>query len=64
MEKEISFEESLKKLESIVTTLENGVDELEDIVNLFELGSEAAQLCSKKLEDVENKIEILSKTNE
>ncbi|MCK4956816.1 MAG: exodeoxyribonuclease VII small subunit [Candidatus Cloacimonetes bacterium] len=60
MKENISFEEALKKLEEVVTTLESGVDELEDIVTLFEAGSEAAKLCSKKLEDVENKIEILS----
>ncbi|MFO7896935.1 MAG: exodeoxyribonuclease VII small subunit [Candidatus Cloacimonadales bacterium] len=60
MKKELSFEQALEKLEEIVETLENGVDELENVVSLFEAGSQAAKLCSKKLADVENKIEILS----
>jgi len=60
MKKDLSFGQALEKLEEIVETLENGVDELENVVSLFEAGSEAAKICGKKLSDVENKIEILS----
>jgi exodeoxyribonuclease VII small subunit len=36
------------------------VDELDKIVNLFEEGSELAEICRKKLEKTEKKIEVLS----
>ncbi|MBT3168299.1 MAG: exodeoxyribonuclease VII small subunit [Candidatus Cloacimonetes bacterium] len=58
--KNLNFEQSLKKLEKIVKTLENGVDELDAIVRLFEEGSQLAKYCSEKLEKVETKIEILN----
>ena len=61
MEIKLNFEEALKRLEEIVQTLESGVDELDKIVNLFEEGSELARYCNKKLEKVENKIEVLTK---
>ena len=59
MEK-LKFEDALKRLEEIVQTLENGVDELDKIVNLFEEGSELAGYCNEKLEKVENKIVDIS----
>jgi len=58
--KDIKFEESLKKLEDIVSKLENGVDELDDLVALFEQGSELVNYCYGKLNKIENKIEILN----
>ena len=58
--KDIKFEESLKKLEDIVIKLENGVDELDDLVNLFEQGSQMVNYCYEKLNKIENKIEILN----
>ncbi len=58
--KNLNFEQSLQKLEEIVKTLENGVDELDAIVKLFEEGSRLAKYCSEKLEKVETKIEILN----
>ena len=58
--KDIKFEESLKKLEDIVSQLENGVDELDDLVALFEQGSELVNYCYEKLNKIENKIEILN----
>jgi exodeoxyribonuclease VII small subunit len=61
MKEKLSFEEALKKLEAIVQTLENGVDELDKVVNLFEEGSQLAKYCSDRLEQVENKIENLSR---
>jgi len=58
--KDIKFEESLKKLEDIVSQLENGVDELDDLVALFEQGSELVNYCYEKLNKIENKIEVLN----
>ncbi|NQV16978.1 MAG: exodeoxyribonuclease VII small subunit [Armatimonadetes bacterium] len=61
MKKNIRFEDSLKRLEEIVETLETGVEDLDRIVNLFEEGSGLVQSCNEKLTQIENKIEVLSK---
>ncbi|MCD4797252.1 MAG: exodeoxyribonuclease VII small subunit [Candidatus Cloacimonetes bacterium] len=57
----MKFEDALKRLEEIVDTLENGVDELDKIISLFEEGSRLTKYCNEKLEKVENRIETLSK---
>lgn len=56
-----TFEESLKKLETIVTQLEHGDLPLEDSVKLFEEGMQLSADCKKQLEDAEGKVEILIK---
>ena len=61
MKKNIRFEDSLKRLEEIVETLETGEEDLDKIVNLFEEGSALVQSCNEKLTQIENKIEVLSK---
>lgn len=61
MKKNIRFEDSLKRLEEIVETLESGVEDLDKIVNLFEEGSGLVQSCNEKLTQIENKIEVLSR---
>lgn len=61
MEEKFNFEEALKRLENIVQTLEEGVDELDKVVSLFEEGSQLAKYCSERLERVENRIEDLSR---
>ncbi len=61
MKEKLNFEEALKRLENIVQSLEEGVDELDKVVNLFEEGSQLAKYCNDRLEKVENKIEDLSR---
>ncbi len=61
MKDKMKFEDALKRLEEIVDTLENGVDELDKIISLFEEGSRLTKYCNEKLEKVENRIETLSK---
>jgi exodeoxyribonuclease VII small subunit len=56
-----TFEESLKKLESIVGQLERGDLPLEDSVKLFEEGMQLSADCKKQLEEAEGKVEILIK---
>ena len=53
------FEESLKRLEDIVTKLEEGDLALEESLKLFEEGIKASRLCTKQLEEAERKVEIL-----
>lgn len=54
-----NFEESMKKLETIVTELENGNLNLNESVKKFEEGMKIAKQCNNILEDAEKKITIL-----
>jgi len=56
-----SFEESLKKLESIVDQLEKGDLTLEDSLKLFEEGVGLSAACKKEIDEVEGKVQILIK---
>jgi len=53
----ITFEEALKKLESIVTKLEENSVTLEESVNLYEEGIKLSKYCSEILEKAELRIE-------
>ena len=54
-----NFEESMKKLETIATELENGILTLDESVKKFEEGMKIAKQCNNILEDAEKKITIL-----
>ena len=54
-----NFEESMKKLESIVNELENGNLNLDESVEKFEEGMKIAKQCNTILEDSEKKITII-----
>jgi len=56
---EISFEEYLKKLESIVQQLEEGELTLDESVKLYEEGISISKLCLDKLNKTKQKIEQL-----
>jgi len=54
-----NFEESMKKLEGIVSELENGNLNLDESVKKFEEGMKIAKQCNTILENAEKKITIL-----
>lgn len=56
-----SFEESLKKLETIVDKLEKGDLPLEESLKLFEEGVGLSAVCKRELEAAEGKVEMLIK---
>ena len=56
-----SFEESLKKLETIVDQLEKGDLSLEDSLKLFEEGVGLSAVCKKELDTAEGKVQMLAK---
>jgi len=60
-EKKIDFEQSLERLETLVEEMESGELSLEEMIKHFEEGSKLVTLCSKKLTEVEQKIEKLVK---
>ena len=55
------FEEALKKLQEIVEKLEKGELPLEEAMESFSEGIRLAQLCHRKLEEAENKVQMLLK---
>lgn len=60
-EKKISFEEAMKKLETIASELEKGDLNLDESVAKFEDGMQLSKQCSELLEDAEKRITILLK---
>ena len=56
-----TFEESLKKLETIVEQLEKGDLPLEQSLKLFEQGVDLSAVCKKELDEAESKVQTLIK---
>ncbi len=55
-EKELSFEENIKKLEKIVQELESGEVLLDDAISKFNEASLIAKICDKKLKNATDSI--------
>ncbi|MCG8028561.1 MAG: exodeoxyribonuclease VII small subunit [Candidatus Thiodiazotropha taylori] len=55
-----TFEEALKELESLVETLEQGDQSLEESLKSFERGVSLTRLCQEALKEAEQKVQILS----
>ena len=55
------FDEALTRLEQIVAQMESGEMDLDAMVASFEEGQRLIQFCSKKLNEVERRIEVLVK---
>ena len=64
MSKEMTFEHALKSLEEAVTRLEKGQVPLDEALDSFEAGVQSANLCRKKLQAVEARIETLTKNSD
>ena len=59
--REMSFEEAMGKLETLVRSMENGNTRLEDVIASFEEARRLSVYCQQKLETLRRKIEILTK---
>ncbi len=59
--KEEGFEYSLKRLQQIVETLEEGSVSLEDVMKMYEEGVELSKRCLMQLQQVELRLKKLSK---
>jgi exodeoxyribonuclease VII small subunit len=60
---EMSFEDAMEKLESLVKRLEGGSSSLEESIKMFEEGMSLLKFCDTKLEQAEHKIEKLIEVN-
>ena len=61
--KKLSFEESYKKLEQIVSKLEDDSEELERSIEYYDLGMRLKNHCDEKLKSAELKIKKVTKDN-
>ena len=59
----LSFEESLNELDTIVQSLEQGDLDLEESMSLFERGLTLSSLSQNKLQAAEQKVKILLDKN-
>ena len=57
----ISFEEALRELETIVKKLDSGSESLDTSIKAYERASVLKSHCEKKLEEAKFKIEKISK---
>ncbi|MFP4167116.1 MAG: exodeoxyribonuclease VII small subunit [Opitutales bacterium] len=57
---DISFENALERLESIIDSMESGEIPLADLVAKFEEGSTLLKVCENRLKEAELKIEQLN----
>ena len=66
-EENITFEQAIEELETIITRLEEGDVPLDETIKLYEKGSELKDFCEKKLHSAEvtiQKINQKTKTKE
>jgi exodeoxyribonuclease VII small subunit len=55
----MKFEEALKQLEETVEQLETSDLPLEKSLEMFETGIKMSRICTKQLEEAEQKVELL-----
>ena len=60
---EMTFEESLKRLEEIIKDLENGNVQLDDAINKFKEAMDLSKTCNEKLKNAEENINKILKEN-
>ena len=64
MAKNLSFEKSIKALETIVNALESGELSLDDALKQYEKGLELSRQCQSILTEAEQKVKILTNHDE
>lgn len=62
-EKELTFEQSLSRLEQIVKELESGNVPLEDLMKLYDEGTSLVKFCSEKISAAEQQVRKVQMKN-
>jgi exodeoxyribonuclease VII small subunit len=57
---QVSFEEALKELETIVEQLERGQASLDDALRLWERGEDLHRVCLARLDAAQGRVETLA----
>ncbi len=63
MDKQLSFEDKMQRLEEIVETIQTNEISLDNSINLFEEGTMLIQSLNKELHQAEEKVKILLTKN-
>jgi len=58
---DMSFEDAIQELETIIDKLESGEVPLDETISLYDRGSELKKYCEQKLQTAEEKIQRISK---
>ena len=58
-DKQLTFEEALAELESIVQTMEGGQLSLEKSLAAYKRGAELLQFCQRQLQDAQQQVKVL-----
>ncbi|WP_070120721.1 exodeoxyribonuclease VII small subunit [Bacillus marinisedimentorum] len=58
---ELTFEQAMEQLESIVNKLEEGDVPLEKAIDYFQEGMKLSKVCNDKLQNVENQMDKIVK---
>jgi len=58
---QLSFEDALERLESLVDSMEHGEVPLAELLSKYEEGTKLLKVCEARLKDAELKIEKLKK---
>jgi exodeoxyribonuclease VII small subunit len=62
--KPLSIEQSLKELETLVGELEKGEKPIEEQLQFYEKGVKTTRDCLKRIEEIEKKVQVLSRSSE
>ena len=60
VENKMTFEDAMKRIEEIVSKLENGNSSLDESLELFEEATKLCAFCNKRLETAEQKVKSLA----
>ncbi len=63
LQKDIKFEDAMKRLEEIVKNLEDGNLSLEEAIELYEEGIRLTKVCNDILRSVEKRVVLIEKLN-
>ncbi len=63
IDSKITFEDAMKRIEEIVSVLENGNSSLDQSLELFEEATKLCAFCNKRLETAEQKVKSLAINN-
>ena len=61
MDKNLSIEQIFKRLDEIVSMMENDKTSIDEMVSLYDEGATLFKQCKKKLLTAESKINVISK---
>ena len=63
MEKKLTYEQAMSRLDEIISILENNKATLDESISLYQEGVELAAYCDSKLKNIEDKVTKIYTSN-